>query len=318
MSLSDTAYYAYTRHAEALLAHGAGKAHARRLGISERSARAALAYAQEHGVPKWRVVVIGDAHFKPGDHWYGRAIVFARFINRQFAIARERGERFAWVVIGDWHDMPACSSYDRGKKAFEGRMVRADVESGNDARALMDSHIEEAVHELAMRKIVVLGNHEYRIQRLIDDNRELEGTYGYGAPGETAVCRPDWSDHGYEVYPFLEPAFIEDVAFMHYLPNPGNGKAVSSVNMGRQLVLKALASVVVGHNHLFKYDAQPTLRGPKLCAASVGCAFTEREDWAGVMSNNAYDRGLCVLEGLQGTEFTPHFYPFTDLKELMP
>jgi hypothetical protein len=35
------------------------------------------------------------------------------------------------VHLGDHWDMPSLSSYDKGKKSFEGRRYKADIEAGN-------------------------------------------------------------------------------------------------------------------------------------------------------------------------------------------
>jgi hypothetical protein len=288
---------------------------AKERGCHKRRIRRIKEWVEKHGPPKWHVVVIGDAHFKP-DQDLSRAALFGKYITEQGRIAMRRGHRFATVVIGDWHDMPAGSSYDKGTIAFEGRSLIADIKAGNDARASMQAHIDPEVWQYMRRRVVVLGNHEYRVQRIVNEIRELEGAFGYGAPGEDTLYRPDWTDHGWEVYPFLEPAFIDNVAFIHYLPNPGNGKAVfSSTNMGRALLLKSMHSVIVGHNHIYRFDSFVDLAGKRMTGLSCGCAFEEEEGWAGVTANNNYDRGLCLLSGLRGSEFSHSFTRFEDLRE---
>ena len=37
------------------------------------------------------------------------------------------------VMIGDWADMPSLSEYDKGKKSFEGRTYKADIEASHEA-----------------------------------------------------------------------------------------------------------------------------------------------------------------------------------------
>lgn len=318
MDLSADQKILYAKYGAGLLSGElSAKPLARETGLSERTFRTVRNWARKFGPPSWRVVVIGDAHFVPGQD-LERCDLYADFINYQGRRAMAHGQRFAVVVIGDWHDMHAASSYDKGTIGFEGRRLTDDIEVGNRARARMQARIDPEVWAYTQRKIVTLGNHEYRVIRLVSEVRELESAFGYGAPGEDALYRPDWDQHGWEVYPFLEMAYIEQVAFVHYLPSPGNGKAVhSSANMGRKLILTGLGSVVVGHNHLYKQDHLPTVYGNKLYGVSVGCAFEHIEDYAGVMSNHAYDRGLCLLNGLRGTEFSPHFFTFDTLREML-
>ena len=38
-----------------------------------------------------------------------------------------------WICIGDFADMPSLSSYDVGKKSFEGRRYQADIVAANEA-----------------------------------------------------------------------------------------------------------------------------------------------------------------------------------------
>ena len=45
------------------------------------------------------------------------------------------------VNLGDFWDMPSLSSYDKGKKTFEGRRYKADIKAGNDAFHLLDDPI---------------------------------------------------------------------------------------------------------------------------------------------------------------------------------
>ena len=290
-------------------------------GISERRARTIAEHVKTKGPPpdSWRVVVIGDAHFCPHHGGIGRAETIGRFITQQAREAMDVGEKFTVVCIGDWADYASLSSYEKGKKEFEGRAIRADIHFSNEASLLLTNSIApDAWAYMARPPLITLGNHTAaRMSRLLSDVRELEGVFGIGLEGEDAEVRPNWTDLGWEVFPFLVPAFIDDVAFLHFLPNPSNGRAVSSVSMGRALILKGLQSVVVGHNHLFKFDKLTRLDGTKVCACSVGCAFEHDHDWAGQIPNAAYDRGITVLNNLRGSDFNPRFYTFEEIRRVL-
>ena len=41
------------------------------------------------------------------------------------------------VHLGDHWDMPSLSSYDKGRKSFEGRRYTDDIQSGNDAMDIL-------------------------------------------------------------------------------------------------------------------------------------------------------------------------------------
>lgn len=292
---------------------------AREAGVTYHQARAVAQAAEAHppaGV--WRVVVVGDAHFDPFEGGIDRAGLFARFVNHQAEQAMALGEKFAVVVIGDWDEMSGASSYDKGKASGELKRIRESINFANEAIRLFSEGISrEAWEYMAVPPRVTLGNHEERVARVMNDHPELQGIFGMGLPGETAPIRYAWDTFGWEVVPFLTPTLIEDVAFMHYLPNPKNGRAVASVNQARALVLKALSSVVVGHSHEFDVDSMPTLAGHKLVGCVVGCAFEHEHAWRGPFPNSSADRGLTVLRNLRGSEFDAHFHPFPAIRRLL-
>ena len=283
---------------------------ANRIGVTRWSMRRVAEHVETYGPPTeedspgWRVVVIPDAHFGPGEDW-SRARLFGLEITRQGRLAMEQGERFAFCSIGDWHDMQSLSHYDKGTMDEWGRFIQDDINAGNQAIALMKKHIDTDVWEYAEEKFVTLGNHEDRIKRTVREHGALSGFLGMHVLG--------WEQHGFEQVPFLTPKKIDHVMFSHYFANPGNGRAISSVNMGRQLVMKTMCSVVVGHNHLYKSDMVTSADGRKLVGTSVGCAFEHHHEWAG-QSNVSYDRGIVVLTNLKDWTYTPAFIPLTELR----
>ena len=76
-----------------------------------------------------RIIVIPDVQVKPGAD-----LSYIRWISSYICDKRPD----ILVIIGDWADMPSLSSYDVGKKSFEGRTYRDDILAANDAlQALM-------------------------------------------------------------------------------------------------------------------------------------------------------------------------------------
>src|SRR3990167_10888236 len=79
------------------------------------------------------------------------------------------------VHLGDFADMPSLSSYDVGKKSFEGRRYADDIEAAKDAMCAFLSPLwdfnakakknkEKQYHP---RMVLTLGNHENRIHRAV-------------------------------------------------------------------------------------------------------------------------------------------------------
>ena len=93
-----------------------------------------------------RHLIIPDTQIKPDhsiDHmvWAGR---YAAAIKPDTIIH-----------LGDHWDFPSLSSYDVGKKSFEGRRYSADVEAGNEAmQVFMDCIRAEQARMRRMKKKV--------------------------------------------------------------------------------------------------------------------------------------------------------------------
>ena len=72
------------------------------------------------------------------------------------------------VHLGDAVDFPSLSSYDKGKKSFEGRRLKADLEAGHEGmtrlvtpmRELQDRQRANKKKVYNPRMVLTLGNHE--------------------------------------------------------------------------------------------------------------------------------------------------------------
>jgi hypothetical protein len=179
-------------------------------------------------------LVIPDTQVAPGvptDHlrWIGQYI-----LDRKPDVV---------VHLGDHWDMPSLSSYDRGKKAMEGRRYAEDVEAGNKALALLTAPLNKAnwsrrkrgTEEYKPRLVLLRGNHEDRIRRAIEDDPRMDGAMSF--------------DHlespGWEVHDFLKPVFIDGVGYAHFWANPMSGKPLGGMIETR---LKTIGhSFTMGH-----------------------------------------------------------------------
>ena len=90
-------------------------------------------------------------------------------------------ERFTWagrmakdlkvdkvICMGDFASMDSMSSYDKKKKSFEGRRYKKDIEHAHDALQKFNDGLGKYEPEMYM----MLGNHEDRILRMVEDNPE--------------------------------------------------------------------------------------------------------------------------------------------------
>ena len=155
------------------------------------------------------------------------------------------------IHIGDHADMPSLSSYDKGKRAAEGKRVKEDIQSAVDGMAallkpLYDYQQEELRQygevRYKPRMVLTLGNHEERIIRHVNANPELHGFLGYDDL--------KYKEFGWEVYDFLKPAVVNGVAYVHYMANPMSGKPYGGQAMN---VLKNVGeSFSMGHKQILE------------------------------------------------------------------
>lgn len=176
------------------------------------------------------------------------------------------------VHIGDHFDFESLSSYDKGKKSFEGRRVKEDLEAGHEGMRLL----MQPIHQLQQnqrkakkkvyspRMVFCAGNHEQRADRFANDNPEFTGFIGTEQLGLEA--------YGWEVYPYLKPVEVDGINYVHYLANPFTGKPYGGSALNQ---LKSVGkSFVVGHKQLLDVAIRPTLDGEMQIGIINGACLT--------------------------------------------
>lgn len=100
------------------------------------------------------IVFLPDAQVKPGiDTEYLRC-------QGEFLASKKPD---VIVCAGDFADMPSLSSYDKGKKSFEGRRIQKDIEAaidGMNTLLLPVYHAQQEDPYWKPRMVLTLGNHE--------------------------------------------------------------------------------------------------------------------------------------------------------------
>tara|TARA_R110000803_G_scaffold8609_5_gene27600 strand:+ start:1204 stop:1962 length:759 start_codon:yes stop_codon:yes gene_type:complete len=235
-----------------------------------------------------RIVVIPDTQVKEGvdlKHllWAGKYI------------AEKKPDVI--VHIGDHWDMPSLSSYDKGRKSFEGRRYTKDIESGNLAMDLLLQPIKKEIKRLKRNKkkqwnprmVFTLGNHEDRINRAIDADAILEGVIG----------TDDFNLSDWEVIPFLQPEFIEGVGFCHYFTSGVMGRPVSSA---KAMITKKMQSTVMGHVQDRDIAYARKADGTSVTGIFAGIFYQHEEYYLGSQGNSSW-RGIWMLNDVQDGSF---------------
>jgi len=214
------------------------------------------------------------------------------------------------VCIGDFADMPSLSSYDKGKKSFEGRRYKKDIAAAREAMNLLLAPIKEYnKHQVELRKkqykprmVMTLGNHEERIARAVNDSAELEGVIGYH----------DLPYEEWEVHDYLKPVFIEGVCYTHFMANPMTGKPYGGMASG---ILKNVGhSFVVGHAQKLDVATRYLTDGSQQWGIVAGACYQHMEDYKGPQGNHHW-RGIIMLHRVVSGSFDPCFISLDYLRD---
>lgn len=236
--------------------------------------------------------VIPDCQVKPGQDYS-----FLRWVGNYLAAKKPD----VIVQIGDFADMPSLSSYDVGKKSFEGRRYIEDIKASKEAmQVLMDPIVNASITAQLNHKKrwnpelhLTLGNHEHRINKVTENDSKLDGTI--------SVLDLSYSSFGFTVHDFLQPIVIDGVAYCHYFVSGVMGRSVASA---RQLVLKKHMSCVMGHNQDWSLHRETRADGKGVIGLFSGSCYMHDEDYLGPQGNN-YNRGIWMLYEVDDGDFHP-------------
>lgn len=247
-------------------------------------------------------LVIPDVQFKPGNDTSFLKAIGNYIVDKQPDVV---------VCIGDFADMPSLSSYDAGKKQFEGRRYKADIEATHGAMDALLGPIKDYNQKqrrtkhstFSPRLVLTLGNHEHRINRVVENDAKLEGTI--------SIDDLQYKERGWEVIPFLEPIVIDGIAYCHYFTSGVLGRPVASA---RHLVQKKHMSCTMGHVQNWEMHREVAADGRPVLGLFSGSCYEHNEDYLGPQGNT-YDRGIWMKHEVSQGHYHPMFVSLKYLKE---
>lgn len=180
------------------------------------------------------------------------------------------------IELGDAADMPSLCSYDRGRKSFQGRTYKADIESHLDFQSRLWDTVKAAKKRLPYR-VALIGNHEERINRAIELQPELEGVISYADLSLDSF----YDDVVY--YDGATPGSVEidGVTYAHYQVAGISGRPLGGEHPAYSLLVKQHASCTVGHSHLLDWCTRTRADGSKIIGLSAGAYVDYRPSFAG-------------------------------------
>jgi hypothetical protein len=203
------------------------------------------------------------------------------------------------VQIGDWADMPSLSSYDVGKKSFEGRRYLTDIAASKEAMAALLTPInsynqrqkKNGKKQYKPRMVLTTGNHEFRINRAVELDAKLEGVL--------SMEHLKYREFGWEVHDFLEVVVIDGIAYSHYFVTGVAGRPASSAAAQFR---KTNMSCIAGHQQGLQIHTGGRADGARLTSIIAGSFYEHDEDYMGPQGNKHW-RGLLVLHEVQDGQF---------------
>lgn len=249
-----------------------------------------------------RILVIPDSQVKEGvalEHltWAGNAIVDYK--------------PDVVINLGDFADMPSLSSHDaKGSKYFEGLRYKKDIEVAKEGMKLLLDPLKSLQKKQKTNKekvykprmIMLLGNHENRIDRAVNNNPTLEGLIST----KDLEYENDW-----EVHEFLHPVFINGVGFNHYWPVGVLGRPASTA---ATIVSKLHMSCIAGHQQGKQVAYGKRADGKSITSIIVGSYYLHDENYMDQLSNKHW-RGLLVMNEVEDGHYDEMFLSIEYLKK---
>jgi len=235
-------------------------------------------------------LIIPDCQVRPGDS-------FEFLENIGNYIVEKKPERV--ICLGDFADMPSLSSYDVGKKSFEGRRYTNDIQAAHEGMEALMGPLKS--YNRRMRRTrhatytptldLLMGNHENRVNKAVNNDAKLEGL----------ISTDDFKypSFGWNVHNFLEVAIIDGVAYSHYFVT---GVAGRPAGTAAAQLRKANMSCVAGHQQGLQIHTGSRADGARLTSIIAGSAYEHDEEYMGPQGNKHY-RGILMLHDVQDGEF---------------
>lgn len=206
------------------------------------------------------------------------------------------------VQGGDFADMASLSEYDKGKKSYEGRRYRKDIDVTKFA---MERLLNPIRHKAGYkpRLDITLGNHEERILRAIESDPKLEGTISIADLG--------YKEAGWAVSPYLKPVLVQGVYFSHFFPSGVLGRPCTTA---RKILSTYHSSCIAGHQQGLDHASSAKPNGRRITAIIAGSYYQHKETYLNPITNNHW-RGIIMLHEVQDGDFDPMYVSLNYLKK---
>lgn len=214
------------------------------------------------------------------------------------------------INMGDLADMMSLSSYDKGTRGAVGRTYKADVDAAKDFNERLFHDIKR-LHRRRPRRVILIGNHEQRIDRALDANQALVGHVGYGDLDYEA----HYDDVVYYRGNTPDVIVIDGVAYAHYFLTGVSGRPIGGEHPAYSLVTKNFTSCTQGHTHVLDMCDRVNVAGNRVKGLVAGCYFEDDLEWAGE-ANRMYWRGVAIKRNVENGVYDLELVSINTLKKM--
>lgn len=197
------------------------------------------------------------------------------------------------INMGDAADMESLSSYDKGKRSFQGKSYKGDIDSHLEFQERWWDPVKRTKKKLPHR-VVLEGNHENRIERALDLSPELVGTIGFQDY--------DFDRYYDEVIRYdggLPGIYKRDgILFAHFFPTGVSGRPIGGERPAHMLLSKNGMSSIAAHSHTLDFATRRTVADETLNGLVVGCYQDYINPWAGPIGK-FWQAGVAVLRDVE-------------------
>jgi len=234
-------------------------------------------------------------------------------------LPEQSNERFKWlgdfiaehtpdviVQMGDWADMHSLSSYDVGKMSGWNKNYRREVTHANEALDILHSRFPRGYKPLL---ICLGGNHDdARISRFIQEHGEMDGMLSFDDF--------DFKKRGWKVYPFLAPATIDGITYIHYMPGGLMGRPLGGDNPATKLIKDSHISCTVAHSHIRDFSERTRGDGSRILGLVAGCFVDSswRPSYAGYLPRGKWWSGVVLKQNVKNGYYDPMFVSYDQVK----
>lgn len=216
------------------------------------------------------------------------------------------------INMGDAADMESMSSYDKGKASFMARNYERDITAHLDFQERMWAPVKRSKRKQPYR-VVLEGNHEYRIKRALEYSPELAGDR-FGLSFRDL----DFGSYYHQTieYHGQTPGIFtcDGISYAHYFVSGVMGRPIGGEHHAYTLVAKNYCSCVAAHSHTVDYSVRTDPHGRKIMGLVAGVYQDYVSRWAGHV-NDLWWRGLVVLRGVEDGIGDPEFISIQNLKK---